>query len=245
MSNNLSLTNPIETISFIMEDNVDPESNIIPPLYQTVPLPPLPPLPPPSEHIPEILPLSSVNEDFANPFESNINNDYSNATDYPTDVYDVIPAFTNSESIQLNTIFVSTIERLHHEARVSRNRRIMTEFFNSIREEEEMDDEMMRHVMRESFDEDQQKRTVDVSRELDISTCDYAKDSPELSKHTTCRICFEDYVEKEEIGLLQCKHFFHNECIQEWGKRKPNCPYCDIEIPVVSNEPSCKKQKTN
>ena len=253
MSNNLSLTNPIETISFIMEDNVDPESNIIPPLYQTVPLLP----PPPNEYIPEILPLSSVNEDFANPIEYDSTNEYSNATYYPTDdVYDAIPAFTNNESMPLNTVFVSTIERLRHEERVSlerlrheervsRNRRIMTEFFNSIREEEEMDAEMMRHVMRESFDEEQQKRTVDASRELDIRTCNYGKDPIELSKHSTCRICFEDYDETSEIGILQCKHFFHNECIQEWGKRKPTCPYCDIEIPIVSNEPSCKKQKTN
>jgi len=220
----------------------DPDSNIIPPLYMLIP----PLLPPILEYVPEILPLSSVNEDFANPFESDSANEYSNSTNYQASTtYDAIPAFTNNESIPLNTIFVSTIERLHHEARVARNRRIMNAFFNSIREDEDTEDDMVRHVMRESFDEDQQKRTVDASRELDIHTCDYDKDSDELSKYSTCRICFEDYVEKEEIGILQCKHFFHNECIQEWGKRKPNCPYCDIEIPIVSNEPSCKKQKTN
>jgi hypothetical protein len=242
MSNNLSLTNPTETISFIMEEHIeDPESNIIPPLYMLIP-----PLPPILEYVPEILPLSSVNEDFANPFESDSANEYSNATNYQASTtYDTIPAFTNNESIPLNTIFVSTIERLHHQARVARNRRIMNAFYNSIREDEEAEEEMIRHVMRESFDDDQQKRLIDVARELDIHTCEYDKDSPELSNHSTCRICFEDYVEKEEIGILQCKHFFHNECIQEWGKRKPNCPYCDIEIPVVSNEPSCKKQKTN
>ena len=243
MSNNLSLTAPTETISFIMEAHTeDPESNVIPSLY--IPIPPLSPI---IEYTPEILPQSSVNEDFAaNPFEPYSVNEYSNATGYQAStIYDAIPAFTNNESIPLNTIFVSTIERLHHEARVSRNHRIMNEFFNSIREDEDAEDEMIRHVMRESFDEDQQKRHIDVARELDIHTCEYDKDSDELANHGTCRICFEDYVEKEEIGILQCKHFFHNECIQEWGKRKPACPYCDIEIPVVSNEPSCKKQKTN
>jgi len=77
MSNNLSLTNPDETI--IMEAHIeDPESNIIPPLYMLIP-----PLPPPIlEHVHEILPLSSVNEDFANPFESDSDNEYSNATNY-------------------------------------------------------------------------------------------------------------------------------------------------------------------
>ena len=242
MSNNLSLTNHTETISFIMEEHTeDPESNIIPPLYMLIP-----PLPPILEYVPEILPLSSVNEDFANPFESDSANEYSNATNYhASTTYDAIPAFTNNESIPLNTVFVSTIEHLHRQARAARNRRIMNAFYNSIREDEEAEEEMIRHAMRESFDDDQQKRLIDVARELDIHTCDYDKNSDELSNHSTCRICFEDYVEKEEIGILQCKHFFHNECIQEWGKRKPNCPYCDIEIPVVSNEPSCKKQKTN
>jgi hypothetical protein len=230
-------------------EEIEQESNIIPSLYSI--MPPLLLIPPTTEYVPATLPtipLSSVDEDFANPFESDSTNEYSNTTTYPTtteNIYAAIPAFSTNESIPLNTIFVSTIERLHHEARVSRNRRIMHVFFNSIRDEEEMEEEMIRHVMRESFDEDQKKRTVDTTRELDIHTCEYDKDSPELSNHSTCRICFEDYVEKEEIGILQCKHFFHNECIQEWGKRKPNCPYCDIEIPVVSNEPSCKKQKTN
>ena len=78
MSNNLSLTNPAETISFIMEAHTeDPESNIIPPLYMLVP-----PLPPILEYVPEILPLSSVNEDFANPFESDSANEFSNSTNY-------------------------------------------------------------------------------------------------------------------------------------------------------------------
>jgi len=242
MSNNLSLTAPTETISVITEAHTeDPESNVIPSLNMVIP-----PLSPIIEYVPEILPQSSVNEDFSNPFESDSVNEYYNTTDYQAStIYDAIPVFTTNESIPLNTIFVSTIERLHHDARVSRNLRIMDSFLDLIREDEEAEEEMIRHAMRESFDEDQQKRLIDVSRELDIHTCDYSKDSDELANHGTCRICFEDYVEKEEIGILQCKHFFHNECIQEWGKRKPACPYCDIEIPVVSNEPSCKKQKTN
>ena len=84
-----------------------------------------------------------------------------------------------------------------------------------------------------------------MARELNIkkvklSECD-------KGKYTECRICLCDYNPDDEIGILPCGHDFHFSCIQEWGKRKPNCPYCDIEIPVIKPDDgrSAKKQKTN
>jgi hypothetical protein len=251
MSNNLSLTPQGETTSFMMNTDINgQDSNIIPSLYTDIPALLIPPI---IDYVSETLlttpVLSSVNENFANPFEVYGNVEYTNAISYaPTttsEAYDEIPDFSTIESMDVNTIFVSTIERLRHEALAVHNQRIMNDFFDSIREDEEMDEEIIRHVIRESFDEEQQKRRIDETRELAIHVCGYDKDITELSKYNTCRICFEDYTDNVEIGILPCKHFFHQECIQEWGKRKPVCPYCDIEIPIVSNESSCKKQKTN
>ena len=85
---------------------------------------------------------------------------------------------------------------------------------------------------------------IDQARELDIQTAKYDPANKDFDKCTSCRICFSDYKKDEEVGILPCKHFFHYSCIQEWGKRRPVCPFCDIDIPTV-NEQAAKKQKTS
>ncbi|KAL0697123.1 hypothetical protein Bca4012_064303 [Brassica carinata] len=41
-----------------------------------------------------------------------------------------------------------------------------------------------------------------------------------------CCICQEEYNEGEELGMLECGHGFHSQCIKEWLKRKNLCPIC-------------------
>ena len=45
-----------------------------------------------------------------------------------------------------------------------------------------------------------------------------------------CSICLEKIVTNEEISTLSCRHFFHYNCILEWGKRKASCPTCRENI---------------
>lgn len=40
----------------------------------------------------------------------------------------------------------------------------------------------------------------------------------------TCAICLNDI--SEDKTILQCKHVFCTECIDEWKKKKNTCPYC-------------------
>ncbi|TYI64921.1 hypothetical protein E1A91_D09G121600v1 [Gossypium mustelinum] len=46
-----------------------------------------------------------------------------------------------------------------------------------------------------------------------------------------CGICLQ-YMEKgeEARGMRVCGHMFHDYCIFEWVKRKPNCPLCRCPI---------------
>jgi len=106
------------------------------------------------------------------------------------------------------------------------------------------DEQILQQVMHESFVEDQEKRLIDQARELDIEKDKYDKNNKILENFSTCRICFSEYKDGEEIGVLPCNHFFHSECIQEWGKRRPVCPFCEIDIPTV-NDQAAKKQKTS
>ena len=128
----------------------------------------------------------------------------------------------------------------------NRRRRInirVRNLFDLIRQQS-LDNQILNQVLQESFEEEQERQLIDMARELDIIK---VKLSDCEEKYCDCRICLCDYEETDEIGILPCKHAFHFSCIQEWGKRKPNCPYCDVEIPVVKPEDnrSAKKQKTN
>jgi hypothetical protein len=51
-----------------------------------------------------------------------------------------------------------------------------------------------------------------------------------------CTVCQSDYKEGEELTTLQkCKHTFHYNCLQEWGKYKQECPHCRDSIGVIPN----------
>ncbi|KAD6454033.1 hypothetical protein E3N88_08739 [Mikania micrantha] len=41
-----------------------------------------------------------------------------------------------------------------------------------------------------------------------------------------CVICQMEFEDQESIGLLDCCHEFHAECIKKWLKVKNNCPIC-------------------
>jgi len=43
-----------------------------------------------------------------------------------------------------------------------------------------------------------------------------------------CLICSEEYKDNDEITELNCdkRHYFHTKCIQDWLKRKLECPLC-------------------
>ena len=51
----------------------------------------------------------------------------------------------------------------------------------------------------------------------------------------TCSICYETIKDNEYIDSFICKHFFHDECMNNWletkfkNKEDPNCPSCRQE----------------
>ncbi len=112
--------------------------------------------------------------------------------------------------------------------------------------QQNLENQILNQVLQESFEEEQERQLIDMARELNIQKVKLS--DCEKDKYTECRICLCDYNSEDYIGILPCGHDFHFACIQEWGKRKPNCPYCDIEIPVIKPDDdgrSAKKQKTN
>lgn len=48
----------------------------------------------------------------------------------------------------------------------------------------------------------------------------------------SCSVCLEKIKKNDSIGVLSCQHFFHYDCINEWGKYKATCPLCLKKIPL-------------
>lgn len=46
----------------------------------------------------------------------------------------------------------------------------------------------------------------------------------------TCVICADEYILKQKIICLSCSHFFHEECIITWLKKRNLCPVCRKEL---------------
>ncbi|KAJ4881684.1 RING/U-box superfamily protein [Raphanus sativus] len=53
-----------------------------------------------------------------------------------------------------------------------------------------------------------------------------------------CCVCQEEYKEGEEMGVLECGHDFHSQCIKEWLKRKNLCPICKTTGLNTAEKPS-------
>ncbi|KAL3512219.1 hypothetical protein ACH5RR_024936 [Cinchona calisaya] len=44
-----------------------------------------------------------------------------------------------------------------------------------------------------------------------------------------CSICQEEYEADDEMGKLNCGHYFHMQCIKKWLSQKNACPICKTE----------------
>jgi len=42
----------------------------------------------------------------------------------------------------------------------------------------------------------------------------------------SCSICLNDFVSKEMVVKLPCKHIYHDTCINTWLNKVPSCPLC-------------------
>lgn len=83
-------------------------------------------------------------------------------------------------------------------------------------EDEEYDEEY-EIALRESEDMLKKKDIV-----LNIKSAKYN----ENKDNEECTICKEEFKKEEYVSILKCSHIFHEECIREWGKMKPECAIC-------------------
>ncbi|CDW84456.1 zinc finger protein [Stylonychia lemnae] len=63
-----------------------------------------------------------------------------------------------------------------------------------------------------------------------------SKKVEETSKNSNdCTICLAKLQDDQEITELNCEmgHYFHTDCIQNWMKKKPECPLCKKPVEAI------------
>ena len=97
----------------------------------------------------------------------------------------------------------------------------MISYYNFLLENES---KVVERVMQESMNDNTLSR-----KEQKIYTEQKTYDS---NNDVSCSICLEKINKNDSIGVLSCEHFFHYDCINEWGKYKATCPLCKKKIPL-------------
>ena len=52
----------------------------------------------------------------------------------------------------------------------------------------------------------------------------------EIHNDRECTICLEEYEENNELYQLQCGHYYHKECIDDWLLKHQTCPLCRLNL---------------
>ena len=53
---------------------------------------------------------------------------------------------------------------------------------------------------------------------------------------TECPICCGNFTNDENVSITSCKHYFHTNCLVEWGHYNAACPVCRSDIPVIDKK---------
>lgn len=66
-------------------------------------------------------------------------------------------------------------------------------------------------------------------RKNNLVTYDFWADVEFSSRHI-CTICMDHIRQHQQVSQLDCGHYFHYECIRNWGRIKQICPCCKKPI---------------
>jgi len=50
----------------------------------------------------------------------------------------------------------------------------------------------------------------------------------------TCSVCLDNYVKGQKVGLLNCGHTFHKDCVAAWLVDNKTCPLCRAKNAIVA-----------
>ncbi|KAK6931197.1 Zinc finger, RING-type [Dillenia turbinata] len=140
------------------------------------------------------------------------------SNDVITKVGEIISELQDKSESQLINLYIKITDYSYYFRNEDEYRYYMR--FRSLEEEEEDEEE----------DEDEEDDGMIPTKEASIEALETkVYDSKE---NESCTICFEDFLEGEQMKLMPCSHFYHGECIKKWLKRSHFCPICRYEMPA-------------
>jgi len=105
---------------------------------------------------------------------------------------------------------------------------------------EENEERMVRYVLDQSYAASTIPQTLNKDRVLDLDVREY---QGKKEKFTTCMICQEDFENGVQVPNIECGHLFHQNCLGEWVKQKPTCPFCDLTLPTIITSRGSKRRR--
>ena len=142
----------------------------------------------------------------------------------------------NSESEPLSEFQEVSLNRI---IRARRNRMILDALLQIIEHNERS---ILDHVIDQSYHESLVISTTNMNRNIHSTTRSYGSLT---TSDTACMICQENFADSDEIPTLSCGHVFHNNCLNEWVKRNPVCPFCQVAIPTCEQSTGRKRARQN
>lgn len=89
-------------------------------------------------------------------------------------------------------------------------------------------DDVLERVMQESLEtHNELNRTDDF---IEFTNIKYSTIDNKDKYDSSCSICLVEFELDSEIGITNCDHVFHKECITEWSRYKKDCPVCREEL---------------
>ena len=122
--------------------------------------------------------------------------------------------------------------------RVRRNRLVLDALLGILERNEQR---MLQYVMDQSYNESLRMPTIDMDRRLDVPSVEYRTRSADCDM---CMICQTAFQPGDLTPKLECSHCLHTACLDEWVKRNPVCPFCQIPIPTTE-EPPLKRRRSS
>lgn len=94
---------------------------------------------------------------------------------------------------------------------------------------EEYSEELYEEEYYENIEEQDQQVKKSI-KEFIRSNTNITKYKESVNGQKECIICLEEFKDNQNIRILQCMHYFHKKCIDDWLNKSVNCPECQYNI---------------
>lgn len=69
-----------------------------------------------------------------------------------------------------------------------------------------------------------------VNRRIKLESIKYSLINKWNQTDRMCCICYDDFIETDNIAIIKCGHYDHLNCMDEWISKSPSCPRCKQNI---------------